>query len=122
MIASLHRSVGGSSGVSTHVDTFGQAFELFLELHPRDELGRMLHSPGLKAAGRFYAFTTRHDLVVKLPAARVTELIAAGAGHTCDPRGGHPMRQWVRLSPTDEHACVAYLKEARDFVTREERR
>ncbi|MFI9103040.1 hypothetical protein ACIGXA_21205 [Streptomyces fildesensis] len=102
--------------------TLEQALERLLELHPGDELGRMLQSPGLKAAGRFYAFTTRHDLVVKLPAARVTELIAGGAGRACDPRGGHPMRQWVRLTPADEHACVAYLQEARDFVTGEERR
>jgi hypothetical protein len=77
---------------------------------------------GLKAAGRFYAFTTRHDLVVKLPAARVAELIAAGTGRACDPSGGRPMRQWVRLTPPDEDACVAYLKEARDFATREEQR
>ncbi|MEU4330163.1 hypothetical protein [Nonomuraea dietziae] len=32
-------------------------------------------------------------------------------------------RQWVRLTPTDEHTCVAFLEEARDFVmTREEPR
>ncbi|GAA2805988.1 hypothetical protein GCM10020219_092180 [Nonomuraea dietziae] len=32
-------------------------------------------------------------------------------------------RQWVRLTPTDEHTCVAFLEEARDFVmTRKEPR
>lgn len=98
------------------MDTAEHAFERMLDLHPGDELGRMLHSPGLRLAGRYYAFTSRHDLVVKLPAARVAELIAAGTGRACDPRGGHPMRQWVRLTPPDEHACVAHLKEARNFV------
>ena len=76
----------------------------------------MLHAIGLKTAGTFYAFTTRDDLVVKLPAARVTELIASGAGRACDPRGGRPMRQWVRITPDDEPSCTAYVTEARDFV------
>jgi hypothetical protein len=88
-----------------------------LDRHPGDELGRMLHAVGLKAAGRFYAFTTRGELVVKLPAARVNELIATGVGRPCDPGKGRPMRQWVRLTPADEMACTAYVVEARNFVT-----
>ncbi|MEU4704561.1 hypothetical protein [Nonomuraea dietziae] len=105
---------------TTGIDT---GFERMLARHPGDEQGSMLHSPGLKAGGRFYAFATRDDLVVKLPASRVAELIAAGVGRVCDPRGGRPMREWVRLTPTDEHTCVAFLEEARDFVmTREEPR
>lgn len=61
-------------------------------------------------------------LVVKLPAARVAEFVATGTGRACDPSGGRPMRQWVRLTPTDEHVCVAYLKEACGFAARKERR
>ncbi len=26
------------------------------------------------------------------------------------------MQEWVRLTPTDEAACAAYVMEARDFV------
>jgi hypothetical protein len=95
-------------------------FERVLEEHPGDERGRVLHSPGLKTAGEFYAFVTGDDLVAKLPAARVTELIATGVGRPCEPRQGRPMRQWVLLTPTDQ--CAAYLAEAREFVTREEQR
>lgn len=87
-----------------------------LDAYPGDERGRMLHAAGLKTAGRFYAFTSPHDIVVKLPAARVTELIASGAGRPCDPRGGRPMTQWARLTATDERALAAHLSEARDFV------
>jgi hypothetical protein len=80
------------------------------------ERRRMLHAVGLKTAGKFFAFTTKGELVVKLPAGRVDELIAQGAGRRCDPRKGRPMREWVRLTPVDEEACAAYVLEARDFV------
>ena len=84
------------------------------------ERGRMLQSPGLRAAGRFFAFVTTSDLVVKLPARRVAELIDSGTGRPCEIRRGAPMREWVRLSPTDSRACARYLGEARDFVSQRE--
>jgi hypothetical protein len=95
------------AGVSRHL----------LDEYPGDEHGRMLQSTGLKTAGKFFAFTTKGELVVKLPAARVTELIGSGAGQPCDPGRGRPMREWVRLTPADEHACAAYVLEAREFVS-----
>jgi hypothetical protein len=98
------------------INVFERVGRTLLERHPEDEAGRMLHSPGLKTAGRFYAFATDDDLVVKLPAARVAELVAAGAGRLCEPRKGRPMRQWVRLDPSGEDDCTAYLVEAREFV------
>lgn len=95
---------------------FERVAHWLLEAHPGDQRGRMLHAVSLKTAGRSYAFTTQHDIVVKLPAGRVSELVAAGVGRACDPRGGRPMRQWIRLSRTDEAGLTAYVIEARDFV------
>jgi hypothetical protein len=46
--------------------------------------GRMLRAPGLRTAGRFFAFATTSDLVVKLPAKRVWELIGSDAGRPCE--------------------------------------
>lgn len=92
-----------------------------LDAHPEDQPGRMLHAPGLKTAGTFYAFSTNGELVVKLPAARVAELIGNGTGRACDPGKGRPMKQWIRLTPADEQGCTAYLLEARDFVARTKR-
>ena len=45
------------------------------------ERGKMLSASGLRdpGAGKFFAFVTRGQLVVKLPAERVTELIAGSA-------------------------------------------
>lgn len=57
----------------------------------------MLRASGLRTAGRFYAFATPADLVVKLPASRVDELINSGRGLTCSPRPGRPMKEWVRI-------------------------
>lgn len=78
--------------------------------------GRILHSVGVKAAGKFFAFVARGELVVKLPAGRVDELVGGGAGRPFDAGKGRPMREWVRLQPGDEDACAGYMEEARDFV------
>jgi hypothetical protein len=79
------------------------------------EHGRMFHNDGLKVDGRFLGFATKDDVVVKLPADRVGELIARGEGRPCQI-GRRTMREWVRLRPADEGTCVAYLIEAREFV------
>ncbi|HEV2088799.1 MAG TPA: hypothetical protein VGR21_10850 [Cryptosporangiaceae bacterium] len=77
----------------------------------------MLRSPGLKTAGKFYAFATADDLVVKLPSSRVDELVASGRGLPCSPRPGRPMREWVRIPAPDAESCLSYLLEARTFVS-----
>ncbi len=89
---------------------------------PAVEHGQMLHAPGLKTSGRFFAFATPEDIVAKLPASRVQELIASGIGRPCVLRRAAPMREWVRLVPDNDQACVAYLIEARDFVAATQRR
>lgn len=81
----------------------------------------MLASTGMKdvAAGKFFAFVAKGDLVVKLPADRVQELIASGEGRVFDAGKGRPMKEWVRLRPIDEAACAGYVAEAREFVVAE---
>lgn len=97
-------------------EAFDRIGRRLLDEHPEDERGRMLRSASLKTAGKSFAFITKAELVVKLPAARVNELIALGAGQPCDPGHGRPMSEWVRLTPPDEPACAAYVFEARTFV------
>jgi hypothetical protein len=84
------------------------------------ERGKMLAASGLRdpAAEKFFAFVARGQLVVKLPAERVTELIASGEGRVFDAGKGRPMKEWVGLSPADETECAAYMREARKFVAR----
>ena len=82
-----------------------------------DEQGRMLQSPGLKTGWKFYGFATADDLVVKLPSARVHELLESGRGLLCSPQPGRPMKEWVRIPAPDEESCREYLLEARTFVS-----
>jgi hypothetical protein len=77
--------------------------------------GRMLRSDGLRIGGKFFATAVDGELVLKLPADRVAELVASGAGRPF-VSGGRVMREWVRVRPSDEAACTAYVLEARSFV------
>lgn len=97
-------------------DVFAAVNRRVLVQFPNDEHGRMLRSPGLRTSGRFYAFASTDHLVVKLPAARVAEMIGNGTGVECSPRPGHPMREWVQLPAPDEGTCLAVVLEARSFV------
>ena len=81
----------------------------------------MFASDGLKTGGKFFAIVSKGDLVVKLPAARVDELVAEGSGRRFDPGHGRQMKEWVSLRPADEEACAAYVDEARRFVAAQTR-
>ncbi len=87
-----------------------------LEEDPQLEQGRMMNAFGLKTGGKFFAMVVKDDLVVKLPAERVDELIAERKGERFDPGHGRLMKEWVALRPRDQAACTAYVTEARDFV------
>ncbi|SDX60408.1 hypothetical protein SAMN05661080_00542 [Modestobacter sp. DSM 44400] len=105
-------------GVGPSVDrVFWSVGRRVLAMYPGDEEGRMLRSPGLTTSGRFYAFATATDLVVKLPSVRVHELVHSGRGLSCAPRPGRPMKEWVRIPSPEEESCLSYLLEARTFVS-----
>lgn len=79
--------------------------------------GRMMNAVGLKTGGKFFAMTVKGELVVKLPAERVDELIAEGEGERFDPGHGRLMKEWIGLRPHDEAACERYVREAHEFVS-----
>jgi hypothetical protein len=95
---------------------FDEVAARLLEEDPALGQGRMMNAVGLKTGGKFFAMVVKDELVVKLPAARVDELIAGGEGRRFDPGHGRPMKEWATLRPADEAACTAYVLEARDFV------
>ena len=97
-------------------DVFAAVRERALAQHPGDDEGRMLHSLGLRTGGKFYAFASGTDVIVKLPAARVAELVASGSGSPCETKPGRPMREWVQLPVVDVDSCLAAVLEARAFV------
>ena len=96
--------------------TFDEAAERLRADGPAIERGRMIRSFGLKTGGKFFAFAREGELVVKLPAGRVAELVASGEGRPFDRGDGRPLREWVCLSPRDADECEASMREARAFV------
>ena len=77
--------------------------------------GREFGSNALKINHKIFAMLVGGRLVVKLPRARVTELIDTGRGHPFDSGKGVPMKEWIVLAG-DEAECRALVVEAQAFV------
>jgi hypothetical protein len=77
----------------------------------------MMGFPCLRAGGKFFACLERGtgNLVIKLPAARVAELVATRAGLPFAPNG-RVFREWVACPVPDEAQWSALLREAKAFV------
>ena len=76
----------------------------------------------LRFHGKIFAMFVRGRLVVKLPAERVDELIAAGEGVHFDANKGTPMREWLSLDPDSARPWLPLATEALDFARRSQRR
>ena len=72
-------------------------------------------SSALKINHKIFAMLVDDHLVVKLPGARVAELVETGAGLPFDAGKGKPMKEWVMLTG-DEAACRSAVVEAQAFV------
>ena len=73
-------------------------------------------SVGLRVHGKIFAMHNDGDLIVKLPRARVEELVASGEGHPWGPGTGRIMKEWVAVSEPARHQWAALVGEARAFV------
>jgi hypothetical protein len=86
-----------------------------LAANPEVAAGRIFSSAGLNVRGKYFAVPRPNDLLLKLPATRVQQLIESGAGQAFTS-GGRTMKEWVLVQPADEASCAAYMDEARVFV------
>jgi TfoX/Sxy family transcriptional regulator of competence genes len=75
---------------------------------------KMFGSMGLSVGGKVFAMLVKGRLVVKLPAARVDDLLASGAGERFDPGHGRLMKEWASVGPQAEWPKL--VEEARAFV------
>lgn len=72
-------------------------------------------SRALRVGGTIFAMVDVHGrFVVKLPAARVAELVGAGAGAPFDSGKGRVLRQWLVVGEEQDWSALA--TEARAFV------
>ncbi|HEY6688128.1 MAG TPA: hypothetical protein VI094_18185 [Propionibacteriaceae bacterium] len=74
-------------------------------------------SNAIKINKSIFAMLVNDRLVVKLPAARVAELIAARDGLRFDAGKGKPMKEWVGLT-VDDATARQLVAEAMTFVRR----
>ncbi len=70
----------------------------------------------LRYRRKIFAMFVRGRLVVKLPAARVEELVTGGHGDHFDASKGTPMREWFSLDPESALAWPPLAREALDFA------
>jgi hypothetical protein len=81
------------------------------------EGGSGFGSQAIKINKSIFAMLVGERLVVKLPEARVAELISSAQGLPFDAGKGKPMKQWVTLS-VDDDAGRRLVAEAMAFVGR----
>jgi hypothetical protein len=82
------------------------------------ETKRGFGSGALKVKGKIFAMLTpKSDFVVKLPKARVDELVRARVGRRFEPGPGRVMKEWLVVDAGAERASwIDLAKEAYRFV------
>jgi hypothetical protein len=73
-------------------------------------------SQALRYRRKIFAMFVRGQLVVKLPKARVDELVGAGEGVRFDANKGTPMKEWLALAPESGMAWRPLADEALAFA------
>ena len=98
---------------------FGRVIAAFAK-DPAVSLGkdRGFGSGALKAGGKIFAMmSSRAQFVVKLPKARVDELVASGKGRRFDPGHGRVMKEWVVIEKGGAN-WLELAQEACEFAKR----
>ncbi|HYD53328.1 MAG TPA: hypothetical protein VEA99_11895 [Gemmatimonadaceae bacterium] len=95
------------------------AFARVVRAYERDPAvtsGTMMAAVGLKVHGKIFAMLPRGRFVVKLPKARVDDLVARGIGTRFDPGHGRVMKEWLALEG-HEARWLGLAREAYAYVS-----
>jgi hypothetical protein len=81
------------------------------------ERGTMMGYPCLRTEGKFFASLEKNtgNLIVKLPAPQVSDLIDQGQAHPFAPNG-RVFREWALIDQPDREQWAKFLQEALDFT------
>jgi hypothetical protein len=93
--------------------------ELLAELGSEPDVGegRMFRSTGLAYKRKFFvALRPDGDLLLKLPAERVDELVGEDIGTRFDRGDGRPLREWLTVPPTHAARWRSLATEALAFA------
>ena len=96
------RTVKSAAGDAASAADAGPEFAALARIFAADRrvtAGKLFASYGLKVHGRIFAMIVRGDLVVKLPKARVDELVQAGVATRFDPGHGRLMKESAHPTP-----------------------
>lgn len=95
---------------------FWDIADAFLERENVTE-GKLMGFPCLHVNGDFFNICGHRsgDLIVKLPKARVTELIDAGNGESFAP-AGRTFKEWVLIKRRSKKTWVELMNESQEFV------
>lgn len=77
---------------------------------------RAFGATSLKTDGRIFAMLVKDRLVVKLPAARVSELVETAIGERFDPGHGRIQKEWLSVVGEDPDAWRSLAIESEAFV------
>jgi TfoX/Sxy family transcriptional regulator of competence genes len=77
---------------------------------------KMFGTAALCAGGKVFMFPWRGTLVVKIPAAQVDELIAAGHAERFDPGHGRTSATWAAVFASASERWPSLARQARAFV------
>jgi hypothetical protein len=80
------------------------------------EEGTLMGMPCLRVAGEFLAtaWPRNGDLIARIPAQRVEELVAGGSGEPFAP-AGKVFREWVSVPERDERTWRGLIDDALEF-------
>jgi hypothetical protein len=81
--------------------------------------GTMFGSKGLRTGTKFFAIWWHAQLVLKLPAPHIEQLVVAGEGEPFEPMPGRPMNGWVVVAATTDWSALS--EDARSFVESQQR-
>jgi hypothetical protein len=73
-------------------------------------------NPGVRVGGKIFAMVSKGGLVVKLPRARVAELVEKGKGTRFDPGHGRLMKEWLVVSTSQAKLWQLLIEEAFAYV------